>query len=65
MSTTLRSTRLRISINTELLAEAMQLCGATSAREVIEQSLQLLVRLKRQDQPVSYTHLTLPTTILV
>ena len=50
MSTTLRSTRLRININTELLAEAMQLCSATNAREVIEQSLQLLVRLKRQEQ---------------
>ena len=50
MSTALRSTRLRISLDAELLAEAMQLYGATSAREVIEQSLQPLVRLKRQEQ---------------
>ena len=50
MSTTLRSTRVRISINAELLAEAMQLSSATNAREVIEESLQLLVRLKRQEQ---------------
>lgn len=49
MSSTLRSTRLRISIDDALLAEAMQIYCATSVREVIEQSLQLLVRRKRQE----------------
>jgi len=42
--------RLRIKIDDELLAEATQLTGASSTREVIEQSLQLLIRLKRQER---------------
>ena len=42
--------RLRIKIDDELLAEATQLTGASSTREVIEQSLQLLVRMKRQER---------------
>ena len=50
MTATLKTTRLRITLNDELLAEAMQLTGRASTREVIEQSLQLLVRLKRQEQ---------------
>jgi Arc/MetJ family transcription regulator len=41
---------LRIRIDDELLAEATQLTGASSTREVIEQSLQLLVRAKRQER---------------
>jgi Arc/MetJ family transcription regulator len=50
MTTTLKPTRVHITVDAELLAEAMQLTGRASTREVIEQSLQLLVRLTRQEQ---------------
>ena len=50
MTTTPKSTRLRITIDAELLAEAMQLSSASTTREMIQESLQLLVRLKRQEQ---------------
>jgi Arc/MetJ family transcription regulator len=50
MTPTRKTTRLRITVNEENLAEAMQLSDASTTREVIEHSLQLLVRLKRQEQ---------------
>jgi Arc/MetJ family transcription regulator len=50
VSSTRKPARHRISIDDELLAEALQLTGASSTRDVIEQSLQLLVRLKRQER---------------
>lgn len=50
MTTPPKSTRLRITISDDLLAEAMQLTGRTPPREVIEQSLRLLVQVKRQEQ---------------
>ena len=49
-ATLAKQQRLRIKIDDELLAEAIQLTGASSTRDVIEQSLQLLVRLKRQER---------------
>jgi Arc/MetJ family transcription regulator len=49
-ATLAKQQRLRIRIDDELLAEATQLTGASSTREVIEQSLQLLVRAKRQER---------------
>jgi len=49
-ATLAKQQRLRIKIDDELLAEAIQLTGASSTRDVIEQSLQLLVRMKRQER---------------
>jgi Arc/MetJ family transcription regulator len=42
--------RANIVIDDELIAEAMQLSGARTKREVVENSLRLLVQLKRQEQ---------------
>ena len=42
--------RTNIVIDDELIAEAMQLSGARTKREAVEQSLRLLVQLKRQEQ---------------
>lgn len=42
--------RTNIVIDDVLLAEAMQLSGARTKREAVEQSLRLLVQLKRQEQ---------------
>jgi Arc/MetJ family transcription regulator len=50
MTSTRKSTWLRISVNDELLAEAMQLSGASNPRDVVDQSLQLFVRVKRREQ---------------
>jgi len=50
MTATRKTTRLRITVDADLLAEAMQLTGRARTREVIEQSLQLLVQVKRQEQ---------------
>ena len=41
--------RTNIVIDDELMAEAQQLTGIATKREVVEQALQLLVRLKRQE----------------
>jgi Arc/MetJ family transcription regulator len=43
-----KSTRLQITVDDDLLSEAMKLSGASSTRDVIEQSLSLLVRQKRK-----------------
>lgn len=40
--------RTNIVIDDKLLAEAMKLSGARSKREAVEDSLRLMVRLKRQ-----------------
>jgi len=50
MTPTRKTTRLRITVDAELLAEAMQLTGRSTPREVIEQSLQGLVQVKRQER---------------
>ena len=42
--------RTNIVIDDELIAEAMQLSGARTKREVVEHSLRLLVQLKRQER---------------
>jgi Arc/MetJ family transcription regulator len=42
--------RTNIVIDDKLIAEAMQLSGARTKREAVEQSLRLLVQLKRQEQ---------------
>ena len=42
--------RTNISIDDELIAEAMKLSGARTKREAVEDSLRLMVRLKRQEQ---------------
>ena len=42
--------RTNIVIDDALIAEAMQLSGARTKREAVEQSLRLLVQLKRQEQ---------------
>jgi len=46
-----KSTRLQITVDDDLLSKAMKLSGASSTREVIEQSLSLLVRQKRRIAP--------------
>ena len=43
-----KSTRLQITIDDDLLSEAMKLSGASSTRDVIEQSLSLLARQRRK-----------------
>jgi Arc/MetJ family transcription regulator len=40
--------RTNIVIDDELMAEAMAASGARTKREVVEEALQLLVRLRRQ-----------------
>jgi Arc/MetJ family transcription regulator len=42
--------RTNIVIDNELITEAMRLSGARTKREAVEQSLRLLVQLKRQEQ---------------
>jgi Arc/MetJ family transcription regulator len=42
--------RTNIVIDDKLLAEAMKLSGARTKREVVEDSLRLLVRLKQQEK---------------
>ena len=42
--------RTNIVIDDKLLAEAMKLSGARTKREAVEDSLRLMVRLKRQDR---------------
>jgi len=42
--------RTNIVIDDELIAEAMKLSGARTKREAVEDSLRLMVRLKRQEQ---------------
>ena len=42
--------RTNIVIDDELIAEAMRLSGARTKREAVEDSLRLMVRLKRQEQ---------------
>ncbi len=41
--------RTNIVINDELVAEAQRLTGISTKRGVVEEALQLLVRLKRQE----------------
>jgi len=45
-----RQSHIRVRIDNGLLAETMQVTGASSTHEVIAQSEQLLLRLKRQEQ---------------
>jgi Arc/MetJ family transcription regulator len=42
--------RTNIVIDDDLIAEAMKLSGARTKREAVEDSLRLMVRLKRQEQ---------------
>jgi Arc/MetJ family transcription regulator len=42
--------RTNISIDDELIAEAMKLSGARTKREAVEDSLRLMVLLKRQER---------------
>ena len=42
--------RTNIVIDDELIAEAMKLSGARTKREAVEDSLRLMVRLKRQER---------------
>lgn len=42
--------RTNIVIDDRLIAEAMKLSGARTKREAVEDSLRLLVRLKRQER---------------
>jgi len=42
--------RTNISIDDELIAEAMKLSGARTKREAVEDSLRLMVQLKRQER---------------
>lgn len=42
--------RTNISIDDELIAEAMKLSGARTRREAVEDSLRLMVLLKRQER---------------
>jgi Arc/MetJ family transcription regulator len=42
--------RTNIVIDDRLIAEAMKLSGATTKRQAVEESLRLMVRLKRQEQ---------------
>jgi Arc/MetJ family transcription regulator len=45
-----RQMRTNIVIDDELIAEAMKLSGARTKREAVENSLRLMVQLKRQEQ---------------
>lgn len=42
--------RTNIVIDPALIAEAMRLSGATTKRQAVEESLRLMVRIKRQEQ---------------
>jgi Arc/MetJ family transcription regulator len=42
--------RTNIVIDDELMADALRLSGARSKREAVERALQLMIRLKRQEQ---------------
>ena len=42
--------RTNIVIDDRLIAEAMKLSGATTKRQAVEDSLRLMVRLKRQER---------------
>ncbi len=42
--------RTNIVIDPKLIAEAMKLSGASTKRQVVEDGLRLLVRLKRQER---------------
>ena len=42
--------RTNIVIDEKLISEAMRLSGAPTKRQVVEDSLRLLVRLKRQER---------------
>jgi Arc/MetJ family transcription regulator len=42
--------RTNIVIDDQLIAEAMRLSGATTKRQAVEESLRLMVRLKRQER---------------
>lgn len=42
--------RTNIVIDEQLIAEAMRLSGARTMRQAVEDSLRLMVRLKRQEQ---------------
>jgi Arc/MetJ family transcription regulator len=45
-----RAVRTNIVIDDALMAEAMRLSGARTKREAVEVALQLLVRMRRQEQ---------------
>lgn len=42
--------RTNIVIDDQLIAEAMRLSGALTKRQAVEESLRLMVRLKRQER---------------
>jgi Arc/MetJ family transcription regulator len=42
--------RTNIVINPELMAEALRLSGAPTKRQVVEDSLRLLIQVKRQER---------------
>jgi Arc/MetJ family transcription regulator len=42
--------RTNIVIDPQLMAEALRLSGAPSKRQVVEDSLRLLIQVKRQEQ---------------
>jgi Arc/MetJ family transcription regulator len=42
--------RTNIVINPELMAEALRLSGASTKRQVVEDSLRLLIQVKRQER---------------
>lgn len=42
--------RTNIVIDDELIAEAMRLTGAATKRQAVEDSLRLMVRIKRQER---------------
>lgn len=42
--------RTNIVIDDQLIAEAMRLSGAPTKRQAVEESLRLMVRLKRQER---------------
>ncbi|MCC7198905.1 MAG: type II toxin-antitoxin system VapB family antitoxin [Gammaproteobacteria bacterium] len=42
--------RTNIVIDDQLIAEAMRLTGVSTKRQVVEDALRLVVRLKRQEQ---------------
>jgi Arc/MetJ family transcription regulator len=46
----LQDMRTNIVIDDELIAEAMKLSGARTKREAVEDSLRLMVQLKRQER---------------
>jgi Arc/MetJ family transcription regulator len=47
---TQKKMRTNIVIDDKLIAEAMKLSGARTKREAVEESLRLMVQLKRQEQ---------------